>query len=79
MRQVALTTTDNPYDPFVQFDDWYAFDEQKNYCSCSLLARIANTSSDLDPDETLQIIEQAIDRIVELNPLGIYKKVIKEN
>lgn len=77
-KQVALTTIDNPFNPFTQFDDWYAFDEAKGYHSCSLLARIANTSSDLDLEETNTIIENAIDRIVELNAIGIYRKVIKE-
>lgn len=79
-RKVAITTTDNPYDPFTQFDEWFALDELKGYCSCSLLARIANTSSDLNFEETNTTIENAIDRIVNnLNPLGIYRKVVKEN
>lgn len=79
MRQVALTTIDNPYDPFTQFDAWYAFDELKGYCSCSLLARIAETSTDLDVNETNVKIEQAIDRIVNLNALGLYRKVVKDS
>ena len=78
-RQVALTTTDNPYSPFTQFDDWYAFDEAKGYHSCSLLARIANTSSDLNFEETNAVIENAIDRIIDLNVIGLYRKVIKDN
>ena len=78
MRKVALTTIDNPYDPIDQFDDWYAFDSLKGYNSCSLLARIANTSSDLDCEETNLLIENAIDRIVKLNSLGIYRKVVKQ-
>ena len=78
MRKVALTTIDNPYDPITQFDAWFAFDEQKNYCSCSLLARIAETSNDLSPKETNEKIEQAIDKIVNLNALGIYRKVVHE-
>ena len=81
MRKVALTTTDNPYDPFVQFDDWYAFDELKGYHTCSYLARIYdlfNVSNDISKEEKAMIEEQAIDRIVNLNVLGIYKKVVKE-
>lgn len=78
MRKVAITTIDNPYDPFTQFDEWYAYDEIKGYHSCSLLARFANTSIDLDADEVNLLIEDAIDRIVNLNGLGNYRKVIKE-
>lgn len=78
MRKVAITTIDNPYDPFTQFDEWYAYDEIKGYHSCSLLARFANTSIDLDAEETNLLIEDAIDRIVNLNGLGNYRKLIKE-
>ena len=76
--KVAITTIDNPYDPFTQFDEWYAFDEVHGYHSCSLLARFANTSIDLDAEEADSRIENAIDRIIE-NDLGDYRKLIKEN
>jgi len=78
MRKVAITTIDNPYDPFTQFDEWYAYDEISGYHSCSLLARFANTSIDLNAEETNTLIEDAIDRIVNLNGLGNYRKLIKE-
>lgn len=73
-----LTTTDNPYDPFTQFDQWRQFDEQKGYYSCNYLARIAITSPDLSDTDYNDAIEDAIDDICRLNVIGIYKKVIKE-
>ena len=36
-----ITTIDNPYNPFTQFDEWYAFDEGKGYCTSGYLARIS--------------------------------------
>ncbi len=30
---VRLTTVDNPYDPFTQWDEWYAYDEGKGYAT----------------------------------------------
>lgn len=29
--EVMLTTEDNPFDPFTQYDEWYAFDYEKGY------------------------------------------------
>lgn len=78
MKRCMLTTTDNPYNPFTQFDDWLRFDEDKGYHTCAYLARIATTSDELsDADQALSN-EQAIDEIVEFNLLGLYKKVYME-
>ena len=70
-----LTTIDNPFNPFTQFDDWYLYDEEKGYHTCSYLARIARTSSDLSDVENENEITRAINEIVSFNILGIYKKV----
>ncbi len=78
MRVVALTTTDNPYNPITQFDDWYAFDELQGYGTTNYLARIAKTSQDLSPLDQAIAIEEAVDEIVKLNILGKYKKVVAE-
>lgn len=79
MEDFALTTTDNPYNPFTQFDQWYAFDEQKGYHTCAYLGRIARTSPELSEVDESNAIEDAIDEIVELNVLGIYKKVYEKD
>lgn len=70
-----LSTSDNPYDPFTQFEDWNAFDMQKGYYTCSYLARIAKTSPDLSPEDYNLAIEQAIDEIIHYNLTGNYIKV----
>ena len=73
----ALTTIDNPFDPFDQFVQWFLFDVEKGYNSCSYLARIAQTTEEMSEQEYNREIERAIDEIVMINPLGIYKKVTK--
>ena len=78
MNQYMITTTDNPYNPFTQFDEWYAFDESKGYHTCSYLARITRSAPDLSEVDDDLAQEQAIDEIVELNILGIYRKVSKD-
>lgn len=75
MPQSMLTTTDNPFNPFTQFDDWFAFDEAKGYHTCSYLARITKSSDELSLEDESIAIESAIDEIIKLNILGIYKKV----
>lgn len=72
---VALTTFDNPFDPFKEFDSWFAFDENKGYHSCAYLARIARTSDALTEQENIQEMERAIDEIIKNDFMHIYKKV----
>ena len=76
MSVVMLTTIDNPYNPFEEFDKWRAYDIAQGYFTCEYLARIAIISDDLSDDDMRSTIENAIDEIVELNLLGIYKKVV---
>lgn len=75
MEVSMITTIDNPFDPFSQFDEWYAFDTQKGYNTCDYLAKLAYGSPDLSALDQLKAVELAIDEIVSLNLLGIYKKV----
>ena len=75
MKRCALTTIDNPYDPFEQFDSWYMFDTYKGYGSCSYLARIARTTDQLTDEENALEIERAIDEIIELDFMDVYRKV----
>ena len=61
----ALTTVDNPYNPFEQFLSWFLFDEEKGYHSCAYLGRIARTSDQLSDEENNQEIKRAIDEIIK--------------
>lgn len=70
-----LTTSDNPFNPTENFDEWMAYDERAGYYTMSYLARIAKTSPDLSDADNDLAIELAIDEIVEMNILGIYQKV----
>lgn len=75
-NNVRLTTTDNPYNPFTQFDAWLRYDENYlEYFTCSYLARITIDSDALSDEERLLATEAAIDEIVEINSNGKYAKV----
>lgn len=78
MSAVMLSTIDNPFDPFKQWDEWNRYDEDKKYFTCSYLARIAKTSDDLSDADYDKAIENAIDEIVRLNINGLYKKVYED-
>jgi hypothetical protein len=54
------------------------FDIEKGYNSCSYLARIANISEEMSDEETNAEINRAIDEILRLNPLPIYKKAFRK-
>ena len=75
MAKYMLTTNDNPFDPYNQFDSWFMFDVDKGYNSCAYLDRIARTSDQLSDEENDQEIERAIDEIIKYDFLNIYKKV----
>ena len=75
VNEYMLTTIDNPYDYFTQFNDWFSFDIEKGYNSCSRLARIARISDQMTDEETNLEIERAIDEIIKYDFMNIYKKV----
>ncbi len=78
MKQFALTTFDNPFDPFEDFNSWYSFDMEKGYNSSSRLMRIANLSDEMTMIEEEQEKERAIHEIIKNDFMNIYKKVSKE-
>lgn len=70
-----LSTIDNPYNPFDEFDSWLRFDLDKGYNSCAYLSRIALTSDQLSDAENEKEIERAIDEIIKYDFMNIYIKV----
>ena len=73
-----LTTVDNPFSPFDEYDMWFAFDDRHGYQSASLLARITKISDELSEADQIKAIEDAIDEIISENVTGMYRKVTKE-
>lgn len=73
MEELMLTTVDNPFDPFDQYDEWLKFDEDKGYFTNNVLARVALVSNDL-PDESNQLIVNEAVKDIAFN-CGLYKIV----
>lgn len=78
MKVSMLTTSDNPYDPFDQYDDWYNYDLNVGHHTPGFLARIAVYSDELSLTDQHRAIEEAIDEIVKENVSGLYVKVSRE-
>ena len=78
-NKVAITTIDNPFDPFEQFTSWFMFDMEKGYYSCSKVARIANFSDDMSQKEIDEENERAIDELIKYDFLDVYKKVSRKS
>jgi hypothetical protein len=78
-KQVTATTIDNPFNPFEDFNSWFMFDIEKGYDTSSKLGRLTNLTEDMTEKEENEEVERAVDRLIEIDPLDIYIKVVKED
>lgn len=78
IEEFMLTTLDNPFNPFTDYDEWYRYDVDKGYNTASYLARIAKISNDLSEEDEAIAIDLAMDEITKMNLLGNYIKITKD-
>lgn len=80
-KETLLSTSDNPFNPFTEFKEWYRYDTDNKYYTPGLLDRYALTSYELSEADYEVAISKAIDEIVLLNATGVegvnYIKVTK--
>lgn len=71
-QQFALTTSDNPWNPKTQWDEWYAYDnDEKHYNTCGYLARIGAYLSAGSDELNDELLNNAMDEIVRQNLIGL--------
>lgn len=78
--ETFITTYDNPFDPFSDFNEWNSYDIQLGYNTCALIDRVYNAfveSNEIDETEKEIKHIEAMKRIVALMP-NIYKLIVKE-
>lgn len=75
LNECMLSTIDNPFNPFENFDEWYRYDMDKGWNSSGRLARIAQFSDDMSDEEIEIENERAIDSIIKNDFLNIFIKV----
>ena len=76
---VRLTTYDNPYNPFTQWDDWYKWDTDNHYYTPELLARYINDEDAMDDIERAQLEARAINTILDDGPIHNVWTIVKRN
>lgn len=76
--EYMLTTVDNPFNPFTQFEEWIQYDISMGYNTAAFLARIAKVSDDLTQQDQAIAIQMAIDEIVQENVSGMWRKVSRD-
>lgn len=77
VRLVGLTTKDNPFSPFKDFDDWLLYDIQHNYGTLNYFARVCRTTNDMTDEEITIENERAVDQIIKNDIFDMYKKVVE--
>lgn len=82
-KEVLLTTTDNPFDPFEQFEDWINYDIVNGYYTCQKIDRLSIVSDSLSEGENLESIDDAMNELIKVGAINKkgelveYKKVYK--
>ncbi|QAU06325.1 hypothetical protein SEA_RICKMORE_92 [Gordonia phage Rickmore] len=77
MEEYMLSTADNPFNPFTQWEQWFAFDAREGYHTPAYLARVVRTSSELSEADQIVALNDGIDEILQYNLTGNYIKVTK--
>lgn len=70
-----LTTTDNPFNPFTQFDEWNAYDIKEGWHTLSYLGRVVRSSHELSEADQHVAFEQGIKEILNEDVFGVYVRV----
>ena len=82
---MMLTTIDNPFSPFDDWDRWFQFDEEKGYHTCNLIARMCVDSDDMADVEQQEAYDNAVDDILDVNinpyngAIGMYTLVMRDD
>lgn len=77
-KDSMLTTFDNPFNPFTEFDRWWKEDLLLGHNCCGLLANESNVSDVTSDEVNDKAIIEAMERIVKREPM-IYKIVYQSD
>jgi len=79
MRLVWITTLDNEFNPFEEFDKWKQRDEELGYDTCSTLDRIHGSTIELSNELNEILLEKTIDNLLREFSFVDYIKVYDDD
>lgn len=77
-RNYMVTTADNKWNPFTQFEEWLAYDSNHGYNTPQWIDCFCMTSSNLEEFIIEDDVANATKAFLELNPYGIHYKVYED-
>lgn len=75
-KDYMITTIDNNYNPFTDYDAWSSEDSRLGYETPGLIARLGGFSSELSEKDYLLEYYDVCERILTMFP-SLYRKVYK--
>ena len=79
LRKVGISTSDNPFNPITEYEQWLQFDRTHGYNSDQYVANIVEDYDDLMDQQQVNFEkEKAIDDIIRLFPGMNFIKVVEE-
>lgn len=75
-KDYMITTYDNPFNPWTNYDEWETFDIVYGYKTNQKLAKIALNSTKVNEIEDEDATNYAIDELCELLP-AVYTRIYK--
>ena len=76
MKAFMLSTTDNPFNPFTQFEEWRAYDTEYSHYCLERIDRVLRSSDELSLSDQMVAYNQAVMDTITLNETGMYMKVV---
>jgi hypothetical protein len=74
--KIRLTTTDNPYNPFKDWDSWYFYDMSQGYNTCERIARASKTSYQISDELNNDEIEEAMNQLIDVGAISKDGKIV---
>lgn len=85
LENCLITTADNPWNPYTNWDEWYRFDMQHGYDTCGRLSRLAPIAEFLPETIQNEILSDAMEQMLKEGAISKegnfteYKLVYKNN